>query len=153
MFSFDLHYNSKEYQDAMEAYESGNYKIARNYYENQAEKGSLEAQYYLGYMYLLGHGIEPGPGKIMEYTQKGIELIENSANSGYPDSLGMLAAFYERGELGFPLDLNKSIELRIKAAETKDGLAANNLGVIYFEGKIVPQDYLEASMVFNWCSR
>lgn len=79
----------------------------------------------------------------------GIKLFEEAAESNYPDALGMIASFYERGYSPFKKDLKKSLDLRIRAAETKDSLALYNLGVIYTEGKITEQNLNKATDLYK----
>jgi TPR repeat protein len=77
-------------------------------------------------------------GRIIIET--GIEWIRKAARKNYPDALGMLAEFHERGQLSFPKYLEKAFKFRKRAADTGDGLALFNLGVAYLQGKGVAEN-------------
>ena len=61
------------FEDAKKAYNQGDYKTALSILEDLANKGDVEAQTYLGYMYNYGNGVQ------QDY-KKAFELFEKASN-------------------------------------------------------------------------
>jgi len=101
-----------------------------------AEKGNLEAQYYLGADYYLGRGTEK------DYTQAAHWWLK-AATKGNAQSQFFIGGLYSEGE-GVKKDLAKAVYWYEKAAQQGDSGGQTNLGFAYSEGKGVEKDYKKA---------
>jgi TPR repeat protein len=70
---------------------------AVEWYRRAAERGHPDAQYNLGFMYLLGEGIQSDP-------EEGLRWLRCSADQGNEHAFGLLADLYRNGYYGVPLD-------------------------------------------------
>jgi TPR repeat protein len=68
----------------------GNLEKAAWLYGKATEQNHPKAQFYLGYMYLKGRGVNKDP-------QKALELITKSASQGYYQAQYLLAQMYLKG--------------------------------------------------------
>ena len=68
-----------------------NYKKAASNYEKAAELGLAKAQFYCGFMYLKGRGVQ------RSYS-RAFELVEKAALQNYPQAQYLLAQMYLSGE-------------------------------------------------------
>ena len=121
--------NRKDY--AKEAY----------WYRKAAEQGSAEAQYFLGYCYERGEGVQQDYGEAVKWFRKAAEQGDGNGQCG----LGMC---YEEGH-GVPKDYVEAVKWYRKAAEQGDESAQYSLGECYSEGLGVRQDYAEAIKWFQ----
>ena len=129
------------------------YQKARNYYYGQngvtknlseafkwymkaAEKGHLNSQVQVGYMYDLGEGITENNYEAVKWYRKAAERGNKTAqcNLGY---------MYESGE-GVTKDYTEAVKWYRKAADQSFARAQCNLGYMYESGKGVTKDYTEA---------
>ena len=90
------------------AYDRANYQTSLRIWLAEAEKGNVEAQYYVGKIYEGGLGTEP------DYKSAAL-WYEKAANAGHSASQFSLANLYEKG-LGVPADSVKALALYRKAA-------------------------------------
>jgi hypothetical protein len=74
---------------------------AAEWYRRAAERGHKDAQYNLGFMYLLGQGISADP-------TEGLRWLRCAADQGDEQSLRLLADLYRNGYYGVPLDLEEA---------------------------------------------
>jgi len=58
-----------------------------------------------------------GMNNVEKDERRGIEYIRESARAKFQGALETLATFYEKGEFGFPVDLQKANSLRAQASE------------------------------------
>lgn len=68
------------------------------WYRRAADRGHADAQYNLGFMYLLGQGVPSDP-------VEGLRLLRLSADQGEECAYGLLADVYRNGYYGVPIDL------------------------------------------------
>ena len=80
-------------------------KRFKNYYEKAADKGNVNAQYYIGKLYYKGKGIEKDYKKAFEYLKK-------AAEQGHVDAQYYLGKCYYDGK-GVEKDYEKAFELGI----------------------------------------
>jgi hypothetical protein len=80
------------------------YKVAVQYYEKAIKEEVHDAYCNLGYIYVLGMGMEQGVPRNLE---KGIELLTVGANEGSRQSAYTLGSLYGKGEFIIQ-DLSKS---------------------------------------------
>lgn len=74
---------------------------AADWYGRAAIRGHSDAQYNLGFMYLLGEGVEAN-------AQEGLRWLHLSADQGNESSLRLLADVYKCGYYGVPIDATEA---------------------------------------------
>jgi uncharacterized protein len=74
---------------------------AVEWYRRAAERGHPDAQYNLGFMYLLGDGVQADP-------EEGLKWLRRSADQGDESSFRLLADLYRNGYYGVPLDTTEA---------------------------------------------
>ena len=79
---------SANFEDGMNAVKKGDYQTALSILEDLANKGDVEAQTYLGYMYNYGNGVQ------QDY-KKAFELFEKASNQGDAQAQTFLGYMYE----------------------------------------------------------
>ena len=84
------------WDDAVAAYNSGDYKSAARLFRPFAEQGDAGAQYVLGRMYSLGQGVPQDYAEAMKWYRKAAEQGDASAQNN-------LGVMYDNGE-GVPQD-------------------------------------------------
>jgi hypothetical protein len=70
---------------------------AAEWYRRAAERGHPDAQYNLGFMYLLGEGVQTSPSE-------GLQWLRRSADQGDETAIRLLADLYRNGKYGVPAD-------------------------------------------------
>jgi TPR repeat protein len=74
---------------------------AVEWYRKAAERGHPDAQYNLGFMYLLGEGLSSDP-------EVGLRWLRRSADQGEGIAFRLLADLYRHGYYGVPLDIKQA---------------------------------------------
>ena len=189
----------KDYEKGYEYFHNSDYEKALEWFEKAANQGDSQAQYNLGFMYIVGYGTtkdyqksayyykkaasqgeakaqyglgalyEMGSGVLQDY-QRAIGWYEKAANQGLEKAQRHLGSMYEEGkciEKNLTLALKwygkaalngcrtsqKALKMTFKSIENQadlgDRRAQNDLGIIYFEGKIVEIDVLKAFDYFK----
>ncbi|MDY6407868.1 MAG: tetratricopeptide repeat protein [Pseudomonadota bacterium] len=120
------------------------YATGLGYFDNQqypqafaelkplADNGSERAQFYIGYMYLNGYGVD-------QDEAQGLKYIQQSSDGGFEKAQSMMGYFLSEGHF-VPQNKTKGFSLYQKAAEKNDDDALLNLGVAYYMGEAVDQD-------------
>lgn len=87
---------------------------AAEWYRRAAEQGHPDAQYNLGFMYLLGEGVPSD-------ADEGLRLLRRAADQEAESAFRLLADVYRNGYYGVPLDLAEATrwDERSKLAEQK----------------------------------
>jgi len=164
--------NTAQFEQAMAAYNAGNYKQAFHLLQPLAQQGDAEAQFNLGVMYSKGQGVaqsyqralawyqkaahqglaaaqynlskmyEDGRGVAQDY-QQALAWYQKAANQGYSDAQFNLGVMYDEGR-GVAQDYQQALAWYQKAANQGDAMAQYNLGVMYYEGRGVAQNYQQA---------
>ncbi len=129
------------WDEAVAAYQRGDYATALREWRPLAEQGDAAAQNNLGTMYYKGQGVP------YDYAQA-VKWYRKAAEQGNADAQSGLGIMYQKGQ-GVPQDYAKALQWYRKAAEQGKASAQNNLGVMYSKGQGVPQDYVQAHMWFN----
>ena len=127
---------STPFDDAIAAYERGDYVQAMKLFRPLAEKGHQWAQRRLGSMYAEGQGV---PQDYQEAV-KWYRLAAAQGNVAAQYSLGLA---YEKGQ-GVPQNYQEALNWYRIAASREDEWAQTRLGSMYAEGKALPQDFQEA---------
>lgn len=131
-----------DFQDGLDAYESKDYKTALVKLKPLAEKGDADAQFYLGMIY------------DSYIPLKGPSNLPPSFRELSPEDLNFFRDIFSSQDF---LNAQANIGVRKKeavrwfrsAAQQGHAEAQLNLGVMYAEGKGVPQNYIEAHKWFN----
>jgi TPR repeat protein len=131
---------AESYEDGHAAYGRGDYAAAFQIWKSLADQGSRPAQYGLGELYSLGHGV----------SQNDLEAVRwyRMAAGGYVPAQSRLGAMYDEGR-GVPQSVSKAMKWYRKAAQQGDLPAQISLGLIYGTGRGVPQNYFQAVKWFR----
>ena len=126
------------YEDAVAAYESGDYVTAYRLQLPVAEEGFAKAQVNLGIMYAYGRGVPRDDAKAVEWFRR-------AADQGDAFAQHNLGVFYQTGR-GVLLDRTEAVRWFRKAADQGLADAQYDLGRAHAEGNGVPQDPIAAYM-------
>jgi hypothetical protein len=130
-----LHFDSPPSQADVE-------KKFAEYYLNEtkakAEKGEIEAQYNLGYLYLSGKGI-PLNFSSRQRVAEAVKWFRKAAEQGNAPAQCYLGLYYAH----IDIDEAEAVKWFRKAAEQGEPIAQGNLGELYCMGRGVPQNYAE----------
>ena len=161
-----------DYQDGRKAYNRGDYATALKELRPLAEQGHAGAQYFIGYMYYKGQGVDQDGEEAVKWFRMAAEQgdVKSQVRLGVMYRLGLtvlknykeaekwlrmaaeqedtkaqynLALMYFRGE-GMQQDNKEAVKWYRKAAELGLPRSQFSLGVIYYEGMGVPKDDDEA---------
>ena len=128
--------SAQTYEEALAAYQRGDYATAYRGLRIHAAQGNAGAQIYLGFMYVTGTGIPQDHAEAAKWFRK-------AANQGNAIAQFNLGLMYNKGE-GISQDHAEAVKWYRKAADQGDADAQFNLGLMYDEGQGVPQDHAEA---------
>ena len=125
----------------VDAYHAGDYKRAIDEWMPAAAKNNPDALFNLGQVYRLGKGVKPDLKVAEQYYQRAAELghVVAQANLG--------ALYLDRSSPLF--DPDKGLTWLKKASYAGNALSRYMLGVVYFNGQYVTEDYIEA---YAWIS-
>ena len=161
-----------DYQDGRKAYNRGDYATALKELRPLAEQGHAGAQYFIGYMYYKGQGVDQDGEEAVKWFRMAAEQgdVKSQVRLGVMYRLGLtvlknykeaekwlrmaaeqedtkaqynLALMYFRGE-GMQQDNTEAVKWYRKAAELGLARSQFSLGVMYYEGMGVPKDDDEA---------
>jgi TPR repeat protein len=132
---------AEPWDEAMAAYERGDYARTLKLMRPLAEQGDGMAQYNLGVMYYKGQGVP------QDYAQA-VAWYRKAADRGNALAQNYLGLMYYNGE-GVPQDYVQAVSWYRKAAEQGHAHAQFFLGGMYSSGQGVPQDYVQAHKWFN----
>jgi cell division septation protein DedD len=128
-------------QAGVDAYNAGDYKRAIDEWMPAAAKNDPDALFNLGQVYRLGKGVKPDLKVAEQYYQR-------AANLGHVVAQANLGALYlDRKSPLF--DPDKGVTWLKKASYAGNALSRYMLGVVYFNGEYVTEDYIEA---YAWIS-
>lgn len=128
-------------EEAIAAYEAGDYGRAIPLLEEAAEGGHASALYWLGHAHDYGHGVPTDP-------DRALELYWEAAELGLPEAQATIAYSFDEG-IGVPLDDAEAIRWYRKAAQGGDVPSQRALGLMYAEGEGVEKDFAEAERWFR----
>lgn len=121
-------------QRGLEAYYRGDYEVARSLLKPLADKGVSRAQLRLGYMHLLGRGVEKNRAMADQIIRAALPAVQRFANEGRAWAQSDIGSLYEDG-LVLPQNLDEALFWYQSAARQGYAGAQTNLGVMYAEGK------------------
>ena len=128
--------NTTQFEQAMAAYNAGNYKQAFHLLQPLAQQGDAEAQNNLGAMYNNGQGVVQSYQQAMAWYQK-------AANQGSAAAQFNLGVMHEKGR-GVAQNYQQAMMWYQKAANQGYSDAQFNLGVMYEKGRGVAQNDQQA---------
>lgn len=120
-------------EEADAAYKNGRYEQALKYFFPAATKGNSLAQYRIGEIYALGHGVRRDSSKAIAWYSRAAAQGELNAQN----NLG--AMYYDQKNYA------KALTWFMKAARAGNAAAQFNVGNIYYNGDGVTRDYAEAA--------
>jgi TPR repeat protein len=130
--------NAGPFEEAVAAYESGDYQTAFQKFMPAAESGNADAQVNVGAMYANGEGVAQNFDEALKWyrlaAEQGNAAAQNRLGSMYDDGVGV-AQNYEEAAKWYR-----------RSAEQGNIGAQINLGVMYAKGVGVPKDYVLAYM-------
>lgn len=125
-----------QFEDAVGAYDRGDYFTALRLLRPLAVQGQASAQYNFGIMYARGQGVQQDYAEALKWYRRaadqGLAVAENNIGQAY--YLGQ----------GVPPDEVEAAAWYRKAAEKGNPRSQLNLGVMYDLGKGVPRNLVEA---------
>ena len=130
-----------QFEDAVFAYQRGDYAKAYRLFKPLAELGVPRAQFNLGVMYETGRSVP------QDYSEAAM-WYRKAAEQGIPAAQHNLGAMFSKGQ-GVPQDYSEAAKWYLKAAERGVPQSQFNLGLLYADGLGVTQDYVLAHMWIN----
>lgn len=131
--------HAQMFEQSLAAAQRGDYSTAFAGFKNLAEQGDATAQFNLGLMYALGHGMAKD-------EQQAVAWFSKAAVQGEATAQSSLGTMYAHG-LGVPKDEQQAVAWLRKAAEQGIARAQYNLGFMYYNGNGVPRDEQSA---YSW---
>jgi uncharacterized protein len=125
-------------EDAVAAYQRGDYATALRFWHPLAEQGDADAQFHLGVMYESGQGVLRNDAEAIKWYSKAAEQDDAVAQF-------ILGIMYTKGEGVSPNHTEAALWYRLAADHGLAG-AQFNLGMMSAEGQGVSQDYVQADM-------
>jgi len=130
--------SSVDLDSAKDAFDNGDYVKAFQKFNELAEGGNAEAQFYLADMLVGGEGVPQNYAEAFKWYVK-------AADQGHLNAQFNLGVLYTHGN-GVSKNFNLAAIWYHKAAEQGDAEAQHNLGVMYFRGEGVRQDNIQSYM-------
>jgi len=127
---------ASNFEDALQAYDSGDFKKAHKLWLLEAEQGDVASQVKLGNMYNLGNGVPQDDKESFRWYR----LAAEQGNAQAQSKLGLM---YNLGN-GVPQDYKESVKWFRLAAARGDAHAQYNLGLMYLNGYGVMQSDADA---------
>ena len=128
-------------EDAVAAYNRGEFAIAKRLWLPLAEQGDARAQLGLAVMYFLGQGVQFNMAAALEWCQK-------AADQGLAAAQYELGHFYEHPWRHELQNFREAARWYRKAAGQNYAAAQDELGAMYEFGLGVPRDYTRAEQWF-----
>lgn len=149
------------YDDAMTAYDKGDYDTALKMLRPLAQRGDTGAQYSIGRMYAKGQGVPKDEAEAKAWFSRANEqtkALQAYNISDFALALKTFRPLAEKGQVlaeyivglmyangqGVPENYPEALKWLTKAAAQGEAKAQFSVGVIYFKGLGMPQNYAEA---------
>jgi TPR repeat protein len=126
-------------EDALAAYQTGNYEQALKIWRPLAEQGDGEAQLRLSVMYAQGQGVPKDDAESLKWGRL-------AADNGVVAAQLIMGARYNEGR-GVPKDPKEALNWFQKAANKGAAYGQFSLGLMYGGGMGIPQDKVQS---FKW---
>ena len=124
---------------ASEAFDKSDYRTSFEILKPLAEQGDAKAQFNLGFLYRIGHGVN-------QNYKKAYHWYSLAAEQGYAEAQYKIGLMYYKGQV-VAQDYQKAFKWYSLAAKQDDPKAQFNLGVLYRRAEGVAQDHQQA---FKW---
>ena len=131
-----------DYDEGLAAFNAGNYLLALKELNPLAEKGNATAQYFYGFMYSRGLGVDRDYGVAASW-------YERAAQQGLAKAQNNLGYLYASG-LGVKRDMARAAAWYRRAAEQGEAKAQNNLAILYARGDGVNGDIPDPVIAVSW---
>ena len=132
-------------EDALAAIKRGDYEAAITLLRPLAENGDVEAQVFLGNLFEFGYG---EPVDFVE-ASRWYRRAAQAGNILAQAKLGRMLAGLSDNETfntGLPRDYPEALDWLTRSAERSNSIAQTALGIMYYGGRGVPRDYVQARM-------
>ena len=136
-----LSYAATDYELGVQAYQSGQFEAARQYWEQAVNEGNASAAYNLGIALSKGLG-----GSVDE--RRAVSLFKRAATAGLGQAAHRLALAYYSGK-GVAQNKQKALQWWQRAADQGHARARYNLAAMQWNGDGVEQDQKHALTLFN----
>ena len=133
--------NAGPFEDGEAAQSRGDYATALSLLRPLAAQGNAKAQFSLGLMYDLGHGV-------VEDSKEAVKWYRLAAAQGDAWAQLKIGFMYQYGT-GVVQDHKEAVKWYRLAAAQGDASAQNALGFMYRNGNGVAQNYVRAHMWYN----
>lgn len=130
------------FNEGLKFFDAGNLELALQEFVPVAEKGGVQAQFYLGRIYEKRFGF-------WEDKKQAAYWYGKAAAQGHAESQYLLGLKYGQGE-GVPKNSRDEASWYRKSAEQGNSNAQYNLCVMLAKGEGVPQDYRQSAL---WCRK
>jgi TPR repeat protein len=131
--------NAAPMDDAIDAYNRGDYAQALKIFRQLAAQGDASAQYRFGQMYREGQGVT-------QNYQEALKWYRLAAAQGIAEAQNNIGWMYHKG-YGVTQDHQEALKWYRLAADQGNASAQYNIGYMYGNGQGVTQNYQEA---LNW---
>ncbi|WP_169569768.1 SEL1-like repeat protein [Sneathiella limimaris] len=133
------------FEEAVKAYEAGDYDTALNEWMVLAEKDDPAAMRNIGHIYRLGLGREVNYERAMHWYKRASAL-------NFPNAQANVASMYLRGQ-GVAQDYVEASKWFTKAARNGHVISQYNLGLMYENGKGVEKSLSKALAWYNLAAK
>ncbi|MEM7119664.1 MAG: tetratricopeptide repeat protein [Pseudomonadota bacterium] len=127
--------------EAMNAYNSGQFESAYEEFEILYGQGDPEAAYYLGRMHHQGEGVP-------QNFSQALNWYRTAADGGSAEAFFAMGQMYEKGQ-GSPQDFTRAFESYQGASNRDHMTARKRLAMMHAEGLGTPVDYGEAARLMQ----
>ena len=140
LFIFWVLPSKSDFVSAQTAFNENRYAEAFKNFLPEAEKGDSISQYYIGYMYIYGLGIDKN-------ADLGLQYLNQSAEK-YAPAQTLLGYLYDEGRV-LPMDKAKAVNFYKEAAKNNSTFAQLNLGLAYYKGEGVMKNDAQAIQLLS----
>ncbi len=133
------------FEEAVKAYEAGDYKTAMDEWMVLADKNDPAAMRNIGHLYRRGLGTDVNYERALHWYKRSAEL-------GFPRAQANVASMYLKGQ-GVPQDYVQAADWFTKAARNGHTIAQYNLGLMYEYGKGVEKSASKALAWYNLAAK
>ena len=123
--------------EALVAYQAGAFDTAVALWKNEAQRGTIDAQYALGLVLLKGQGVRRNP-------KQSLQWFGVAAKAGNTAAMFNLGGMYWEG-IGTTANPTMAVYWWNRAAEKRDPASQFNLGLAYYFGRGVPRNPAQAT--------
>lgn len=133
------------FDEAVKAYEAGDYKTAMDEWMVLAEQNDPAAMRNIGHLYRLGLGADVNYERALHWYKRASEL-------GFARAQANVASMYLKGQ-GVPQNYVQAADWFTKAARNGHTIAQYNLGLMYEHGKGVEKSASKALAWYNLAAK